>query len=57
MERYRLLEFCNWAKIIQAGMFNQNSTEGERRAFLEKLLDDDQQAANEVGTKLFFIGF
>lgn len=34
-------------------MFNQSSTEGERRAFLEKLFDDDQQAMNEVYFKLF----
>ena len=35
-------------KVIQAGMFNQNSTSGERRAFLEALLENDRDD-EEVG--------
>ncbi|XP_028404459.1 transcription activator BRG1-like isoform X2 [Dendronephthya gigantea] len=38
-------------KVIQAGMFNQNSTSGERRAFLEALLEndkDDEEEENEI---------
>ena len=31
-----------FVQVIQAGMFNQNSTSGERRAFLEALLENDK---------------
>lgn len=33
---------CVFLQVIQAGMFNQNSTSGERRAFLEALLENDK---------------
>lgn len=40
-----LLVFCVvvffFAQVIQAGMFNQNSTSSERRAFLMAILDTE----------------
>ena len=39
-------------KVIQAGMFNQNSTSSERRAFLMALLDTENED-DEV--KIFFV--
>ena len=43
-----LIFFLFALKVIQAGMFNQNSTSGERRAFLEALLENDKDD-EEVG--------
>ncbi|KXJ08355.1 Transcription activator BRG1 [Exaiptasia diaphana] len=34
-------------KVIQAGMFNQNSTSSERKAFLMALLNTDEENSDE----------
>ena len=50
------LYYYFFLQVIQAGMFNQNSTSSERRAFLMALLDTENED-DEVMILFMFLAF